>query len=251
MLLQTTVGGFVCTVGSATRDTLRFTPAGTPRPNEDRIVCAVGNQTVLSGVYDGMGGTAGGGIASTIASDCTLAQLPILESMPLTTHAHAELWGWRLIAKIQQQMTIEVSRDPTLVDMGTLMELMLVSENNLWLFHMGDSRTYHFDGTILRQVTTDQENQKGWVTNYIGFDTQWSVFRPTIEHRILTPGIWLSCSDGLASPAGARLRNREIEYYLTTGGNAEQKAERMVAAARALRSEDDITAVVLEVTVPA
>ena len=104
----------------------------------------------LLAVADGMGGAAGGDIASSIA----IARLAALEG-----EAHGpddaldELKS--AISDAHAQIVMRARNDPELSGLGTTVTALLRSGATLSMAHIGDSRAYLLRDGVLDQVTTD------------------------------------------------------------------------------------------------
>ena len=111
-------------------------------------------------VADGMGGMAGGDVASRMAlsklielivetSDWTLA---LQRQSDVTTVL--ERMTERFL-QIDEFLRKEANNDHTLKGMGTTLTVAGALGNNLIVGHVGDSRAYLFRGNDLKQLTTD------------------------------------------------------------------------------------------------
>jgi PPM family protein phosphatase len=105
-------------------------------------------------VCDGMGGAAGGEVASELASRAAWRDL---------ASAHAtddpEVFA-RLLRRAMRTANLRVweesQREPTLRGMGTTMSAVGVAGRHLVVGQVGDSRVYVHRGGVLTQVTRDQ-----------------------------------------------------------------------------------------------
>ncbi|RZU42646.1 protein phosphatase [Edaphobacter modestus] len=127
------------------------------RGNED--TCAA---SPLSGVFvvcDGMGGAAGGEVASHLAAETFLSHLGRNGTRPAQVEA-------RIGAAVQaanRAVFQQAQRTPQLTGMGTtlvgLVHAAAVRENDdaaaLWLVHVGDSRCYLWRDRNLERLTED------------------------------------------------------------------------------------------------
>src|SRR4051795_12639776 len=101
-------------------------------------------------VADGMGGHAGGDVASSLA---------IGELVSLDGEAHgaddalAHLRS--ALFDAHQQLLHRVNEEPTLAGMGTTVTALLRTGNRLALAHIGDSRAYFLRDGTLTQITHD------------------------------------------------------------------------------------------------
>ncbi|NLT56973.1 MAG: serine/threonine-protein phosphatase [Actinomycetales bacterium] len=101
-------------------------------------------------VADGMGGHAGGDIASSLA---------IAELAPLDGESHgaddALTHLSKAIASAHQRLLERVAEEPELAGMGTTVSAILRSGNLLAVAHIGDSRAYLLRDGELTQLTRD------------------------------------------------------------------------------------------------
>ena len=120
---------------------------GLVRSNNQDSGYAGANLLVLA---DGMGGPAGGDIASSVA----LAHL-----VPLDTDSHPADSMLPLLREAlldaHEELTDRSSRDRDLEGLGTTCIALMRSGNRLAMVHIGDSRAYVLRGDTLTQVTTD------------------------------------------------------------------------------------------------
>jgi len=101
---------------------------------------------------DGMGGPAGGDIASAVAVE---------HLMPLDADSHqaGELLGLMrdAVQAAHTELVTLSSQDPDLAGLGTTCIGVMRSGNKLAMVHVGDSRAYMLRDGTLTQVTTDYE----------------------------------------------------------------------------------------------
>ena len=120
---------------------------GLVRSNNQDSGYAGANLLILA---DGMGGPAGGDIASSVA----LAHL-----VPLDTDSHPADSMLPLLREAlldaHEELTDRSSRDRDLEGLGTTCIALMRSGNRLAMVHIGDSRAYVLRGDTLTQVTTD------------------------------------------------------------------------------------------------
>lgn len=102
----------------------------------------------LIAVADGVGGAAGGEVASAV----TITALKSLDSDTITDPEAA----LRAAAEDADTSIREtVARDPGLVGMSTTLTVILATEDQVTLAHIGDSRAYLLRGGVLSQLTHD------------------------------------------------------------------------------------------------
>ncbi|MBX9244289.1 Stp1/IreP family PP2C-type Ser/Thr phosphatase, partial [Actinotalea ferrariae] len=170
----------------------------------------------LLAVADGMGGHAGGDVASSVA---------VAHLAPLDDEAHgpddvlAELG--RALTTAHDELLARAEENPELAGLGTTVTALLRSGNKLAMAHIGDSRAYLLRDGELTQVTTDhsfvqhlvntgkitaeeaeRHPQRSVLLRVLGdFDME---IVPDMSVREARAGDrWLLCSDGLSGVVSA------------------------------------------------
>jgi protein phosphatase len=123
---------------------------------EETQVSIQGDDGVLLAVCDGMGGAAGGAVASALAVDTLEAEArdhwprssPDGEALP--RHVASA------VATASQRILDEARRDSSLAGMGTTATVAALEGKRLVLGQVGDSRAYLFRAGKLTQLTRDQ-----------------------------------------------------------------------------------------------
>ena len=100
-------------------------------------------------VADGMGGHAGGEIASKIAIQKLNSALTLLENQDLDSESKSDFF-LDLINQIDNEILNQSNLNPELSGMGTTFTAALLNRNNLELLHIGDSRCYLYRKKIGR-----------------------------------------------------------------------------------------------------
>ncbi|MDR1825261.1 MAG: protein phosphatase 2C domain-containing protein [Bifidobacteriaceae bacterium] len=101
-------------------------------------------------IADGMGGHAGGDIASSVA----IAHLaPLDDETPAADDAAVALDA--AVEEAHQELLDRVVDDPELAGLGTTVTALLRTGDRLVLGHIGDSRAYLLRDGVMEQVTTD------------------------------------------------------------------------------------------------
>jgi protein phosphatase len=211
----------------------------------------------LFAVADGMGGHAGGEVASRMAVDALSAAFNRQPTGSGLSEAVTEA----------NQVVFQHSIDnPELRGMGTtLTALSLVNEDShdvLALVNVGDSRSYRYHEGALTQITTDHSLAEEMVRSGELTPTEAAVH----PHRhILTRALGVSadvsvdlwriqpvrgdrfllCSDGLTN----ELDSDQITEVLSSVADPQKAAELLVQAARTHGGSDNITVVVVDVVV--
>ena len=207
-------------------------------------------------VADGMGGHAGGDVASSVA---------VAAFAPLDGESHGPDDALdRLEAALEEARDEIIARsevDPDLTGMGTTVIAILRAGNKLAMVHLGDSRGYLLRDGVLTQVTTDHtfvqhlvdigritpeeaehHPQRSVVMRVLGdFDSE---ITPDLSVREARTGDrWLLCSDGLSGFVSADT----IEKTLVTIPDVDACADRLVQLALRAGGGDNVTVVVADV----
>ncbi len=118
--------------------------------NEDSaIVC-----NNLIAVADGMGGHAGGEVASAIAINALEQILPIISDLELEIFSREDLF-LNITYDIDRQILEKSKLQPDLSGMGTTLTALSILDKNIELLHIGDSRCYRYRDKKLEQLSYD------------------------------------------------------------------------------------------------
>ena len=207
-------------------------------------------------VADGMGGHAGGDVASSVA---VAAFAPLDGESHGSDDALDQLEA--ALADAREEIIQRSETDPELAGMGTTVLAILRAGNKLAMVHLGDSRGYLMRDGVLSQVTTDHtfvqhlvdigritpeeaevHPQRSVVMRVLGdFDPD---VAPDLSVREARPGDrWLLCSDGLSGFVSADT----IEETLATIDDVDSCADRLVQLALRAGGGDNITVVLADV----
>ena len=205
---------------------------------------------------DGMGGPAGGDIASAVA---------IEHLMPLDADSHqaGELLGLmrEAVQAAHTELVTLSSQDPDLAGLGTTCIGVMRSGNKLAMVHVGDSRAYMLRDGTLTQVTTDhtfveylvetgrltrdqarQHPQRSVLLRVLG-DTEGEVQLDESIREAVPGDRWLLCSDGLSGPVTAETIGEVLAGVADPG----QAADQLIDLALRAGGPDNVTAVVFDV----
>lgn len=207
-------------------------------------------------VADGMGGHAGGDVASSVA---------VAHLAPLDDEAHGpddaldELAA--ALTQAHEELLALAEENPELAGLGTTVTALLRSGNKLAMAHIGDSRAYLLRDGELSQVTTDHSfvqhlvntgkltpeeaehhPQRSVLLRVLGdFDME---IVPDLSVREARPGDrWMLCSDGLSGVVSTETMADTLRDVADVGACAEQLVELALRGG----APDNVTVVVGDV----
>ncbi|HEX6817231.1 MAG TPA: protein phosphatase 2C domain-containing protein [Ktedonobacterales bacterium] len=219
-------------------------------------------------VADGLGGHANGQDASRLVARTITEHIMGMAAAPMVSAPTGALTGESgleaalLEAARAANTRLCAENARTGADMGSTLVAALVYDDTAYIVNAGDSRAYVFDGDGLRRITTDhslveQLIQSGLVTPEERYThpKRNQIFRslgddPHMQMDLfvqrLKPGMrLLLCSDGLWEMA----RDEQITEILRQTLAPREACDALVRAANENGGEDNITAVLLDVTV--
>nr|NLD40940.1 serine/threonine-protein phosphatase [Actinomycetales bacterium] len=205
---------------------------------------------------DGMGGPAGGDIASSV----TVAHLaPLDEDVPAADDLLPLL---RESIEAAHDELMERSReDPDLAGLGTTCIALLRSGNKIGMVHIGDSRAYLLRDKALTQVTTDHtyvqhlvdtgritaedaevHPNRNMILRALG-DTAGELTLDESIREALPGDRWLLCSDGLSGMVAAETIEQTMNRFTDPG----ECADTLVAYALRAGGTDNITVIICDI----
>jgi protein phosphatase len=202
-------------------------------------------------VADGMSGHVAGDIASAT----------VIEVLRTRDHqvGHAELPTvlGQAINLANETLRHKIEAHPELDGMGTTLVAMLCSESTAVVANVGDSRAYRLRGPEFVQITEDHTyerlvsdaasvpNLPARIARFL--DGRLDGRSPDLTVRDLRPGDrYLLCSDGLSSVVPSVL----VHETLSSESSPSETAERLVALAVEHGGPDNITVIVMDVSLP-
>ena len=208
-------------------------------------------------VADGMGGHAGGDVASALAVQHLYG---LDRSYDSVDEAREVLFHGILDAGAD--LTSAVEEHPELTGMGTTVSAMIRVGSQMVIAHIGDSRIYRLREGVLEQITADHTFVQRLVDSGRITAEEAAVHpRRSILMRVLgdvdaepeldthvvdtQPGDrWLLCSDGLSG----YVSERDIAETLLTIDDVELACHKLVTQTLAEGAPDNVTVVVVRVT---
>lgn len=223
--------------------------------NEDRYLIFNNGPVSLFAVADGMGGHAGGEVASTLTVETLKAYLSQnLSEGNIDIRSLLE----DMLFSANRKVLETAAADTELVGMGTTLTTLVAAENQFWLGHIGDSRAYLInddgisslteDHTLVTQLLRSGEisleesvnhPQRNYLIRALGTEED-SVFDIT-QQNFLPGDFLLLCTDGLHGI----IDNDEIYDTVMAGDKPEVVLGRLIGLANERGAKDNITAVLV------
>ena len=207
-------------------------------------------------VADGMGGHAGGDIASALAS-----QHLALADEPLENSAAAEQKLIDFIYQAKQKIDASVKEHPAITGMGTTLSALMVTGTQVTIAHIGDSRVYLARDGVVKQITSDHTFVQRLVdTGRISEEEAIIHPRRSVLMRVLgdieqfpevdietyetKPGDrWMACTDGLSGVVPTQL----MENILLNKIDVKEASELLIGEALEFGAPDNVTVVLVDV----
>ena len=211
-------------------------------------------------VADGMGGHAGGDIASAITSQ----RVALTDSKYDTIEEAIETLK-RGVLEANGMLNATVQEHPELEGMGTTFSGMLLHGGQVVTAHIGDSRIYLVRDGELKQITVDHtfvqrlvdmgriteeealvHPRRSVLMRVLG-DVQGEPELDISIHDAMPGDRWMLCSDGLSGVVPPEVMAR----ILTSRVPTEEAAELLVGEALEFGAPDNVTVVVTDIVRPA
>jgi len=207
-------------------------------------------------VADGMGGHAGGDVASALT-----VKRVIEIDRAFGSANEAEFALHSALTAANAVLAETVFDHPELTGMGTTVSGLILVDGQVAIAHIGDSRIYLLRDGELRQVTNDHTFVQRLVDSGRITEEEAAVHpRRSVLMRVLgdvdaTPEIdtsveathpgdrWLICSDGLSS----YVSEDKIKHALATIPNSREAADRLVKDSLDQGAPDNVTVVVVDI----
>ncbi|MET0813034.1 MAG: PP2C family serine/threonine-protein phosphatase [Microbacterium sp.] len=207
-------------------------------------------------VADGMGGHAGGDVASSLA----VGRLESLDH-PYTSPPEAERALRDAISDAAGELSDTVAVRPELAGMGTTVSALVMVDDYAVIAHIGDSRIYLFRDEALTQITTDHTFvqrlvDSGRITpEEARFHPRRSVLMRVLGDMDTDPEVdtfimptqagdrWLLCSDGLSGVVDDPHTAKTLAAGLAPGRTADSLLKQALDAG----APDNVTIVLVDV----
>lgn len=230
------------------------------KENQDAYAVREGTDSghTICVVCDGMGGAAGGKLASRIAVTTYLEELEKVLSDSMDPGQLREASSYA-VSLANKAIRTAAGESPEYSGMGTTLVSAVVYGSGAVITNVGDSRAYHIAGGEITRITRDHSLVQSMVER--GDITAEEARRHPNRNlitRALGPDIdaecdgyicplaagefLLLCSDGLVNT----VTDQEILSEVLRGGDLQQSLERMLQIAREHGAPDNVTAVLIE-----
>lgn len=212
----------------------------------------------LLAVADGMGGHAGGEVASQIAIKSLATLVPVLTALDIDTDSIEDLL-LNSLHTIDGEISRIASDEIELRGMGTTLTALLIKDGRVALLHVGDSRCYRLRGNTFEQLTHDHtvlqelldsgaisiseahdHPQRSMLTQVLMGEG--SVAPVLMVYEVNSKDRFLLCSDGLSSV----LTEKEIKSLLKKS-NRDEAVEALIEATYVNGAPDNVTVVIADV----
>jgi PPM family protein phosphatase len=173
------------------------------------LIFPVGAPVVIA-VADGLGGHAGGEVASSLVARWLAQAGPSLDSEDRLREA---------LGTCNREVHAVAARDPALTGMGTTVAGVVIAADQVLAFNVGDSRVYAAGPGGVRQVSTDDRLADdvlpaGIVTQALGGSDD---LAPVDPHVVASPFAedtsYLICTDGLTDPLPAGVLEEVLRQH--------------------------------------
>ena len=208
-------------------------------------------------VCDGMGGVAGGRLASSIAVERFQNEIEqvLQESMSLQQIGQAADYA---VSLANDAIRKRAAEEAAYQHMGTTLVCALARDKQVVIINVGDSRAYHISRDGIRQISRDHSlvealvergeltpeeakhhPQRNLITRALGPDASVQADSFYVEWK--QGDFLLLCSDGLVNTVS----DQEILFEVIHNGEPDTCLARLVALSRQRGAPDNVTAVLL------
>ncbi len=224
------------------------------------------SDTALFIVCDGVGGSKGGEVASSIA--CSVFQNSVRNQiLPLLSNKKTQIpestVKFILIHALHDanEAICEKARsNESLIEMSTTMVSMLIIKRVAYILNVGDSRAYLCSEDGLTQITKDhsyvqdlidhgkldpsmasEHSHKNIITRSIGYNTNSTpdLYKVTVERN--KSDSFVLCTDGLTN----MVNGSEIQKIICSFGSLKSKSEKLINLANSHGGYDNITVLLI------
>ena len=208
-------------------------------------------------VCDGMGGAAGGRIASTLAAETYVAELDKVLKPDMTPEQLREASSYA-VAMANQAVENRAMEDAELSNVGTTLVSAIAYEGGAVVTNIGDSRAYYITEAGITRITKDHSlvesmvdhgditadearhhPNRNLITRALGRDTNAACdgyIRPMEKGDYI-----LLCTDGLVNT----VTDQEMLFEIIHGQGEDTCLSRLMEIAKSQGAPDNVTAVLM------
>lgn len=229
----------------------------TSLPNLDELPLSGERMAFLALVADGVGGHAGGDVASRMATESIARYITHSMQCYYTRDPNEDEFIDQLHETVMQchgDLLAQSEKHPEQGGMATTLTLFLGIWPRAYIVQVGDSRCYQLRAGELNQITRDQTlaqdlidkgvltaSKAGAYSHVLSSAIGGSVAQPVIYRMDLErDDVLLLCSDGLTTHVG----DEQLRDELSVMESSEQVCRKLVKAANEGGGRDNITVVV-------
>lgn len=216
------------------------------------------NGHTLCVVCDGMGGTAGGSLASTIAVETFLAEAEQILHPDMSPEQLREASSYA-VSLANRQICQAAQEKPEFSGMGTTLVSAVVYDSGAAICNVGDSRAYHITKNGISRITKDhslvermvdrgditeeearRHPNRNLITRALGPDAVSECdgyICPLNQGEFL-----LLCSDGLINT----VTDQEMLFEILHGESVETCLDRLLEISKKQGAPDNVTAVLVQ-----
>lgn len=212
----------------------------------------------LIAVADGMGGHAGGEVASALAINTLAALVPIITDEAIDQDSAEDLF-LNSVHTIDNEISRVTSDQPELRGMGTTLTSIALRDGKIALLHIGDSRCYRLRGSDFEQLSRDHTvvqdliESRAISASEIATHPQRSMLTQVLMGEGTASPIlmifdvkpkdrFLLCSDGLSNV----LTEKEIKS-LVKKSDRDEAAKALIDATYINGAPDNVTVVIADI----
>lgn len=227
------------------------------KENQDAYETTLIGPYTVAVVCDGMGGNAGGAVASGIAVRTYREALEKNLRPGMHMEQLREVSDFS-IAAANQAIRQRAEQEPALCRMGTTLVSAMVRKNEVLISNVGDSRAYLISASGIRQISRDhslvesmvergdltheqarRHPGKNLITRALGPDEQVQADTFTLQWK--QGEFLLLCTDGLINTVS----DQELLFEIIHNDDREHCLQRLMELARQRGAPDNVTAILM------
>ena len=228
---------------------------------ENQDAYAIRTQTptghTIAVVCDGMGGSAGGRVASSIAVETFTQELEKVLTAEMTAEQVKEASSYA-VSLANTAIGKAAQENPEYRNMGTTLVSAVACGDEVVLTNVGDSRAYHICEGGIRRITKDHSlvermvdhgeitaeearhhPSRNLITRALGADTD--AQSDSFLCPLQTGEYILLCTDGLSGT----VTDQEMLFEVIHGGGNDTCLDRLLSIAKSQGAPDNVTAVLM------